>query len=78
MILKLKIFNKRKNLHIKRKAIKAKQCKMYIILHCFLNVLKKFFPILLGKNTNFAKKFSKFIPKKEIYIVKGEKINENN
>lgn len=58
--------------------MKVKQCKMYIILHCFLSALKKFFPILLGKNTNFAKKFSKFIQKKEIYIVKGEKINENN
>lgn len=58
--------------------MKVKRCKIYTILHRFLNVLKKFFPILLGKNLNFAKKFSKFIKKKEIYIVKGEKINENN
>lgn len=53
--------------------MKVKQCKMDIILHCFLNVLKKIFSNTSGKKHKFCEKIFKICQKKGNIYSEGRK-----
>lgn len=53
--------------------MKVKWCKMYIILHHFLNVLKKIFSHTSGKKRKFCKKIFKIYQKKGNIYSEGRK-----
>ncbi len=53
--------------------MKVKQCKIYAILHCFLNALKKFFSHTSGKKHKFCEKIFKIYQKKGNIYSEGRK-----
>ena len=53
--------------------MKVKQCKIYTILHCFLNALKKVFSHTSGKKHKFCEKIFKIYQKKGNIYSEGRK-----